>query len=551
MKTKRILLVLAVVMLMVSLFPLCVSKAATNPTISVDSINNAKVGDTVTVNVKLDKDIDIATISAELSFDSAKLEVTDIKIGENLNIAGFIPMNTTDAVEANKNNCIVLSTTSYINGKLKAGNLATVTFKIKNDVSGKQNLNLELKTLASSPDGASINNIKDTAKVVSGTINVVVPINSITLNGNKPATLKVGETTTLTATVAPNNATESKTVTWTSSDNKVASVENGLIKAIAPGTATITAKAGEKTATYTVKVVSPLTGIKLNSNKVDLLKGQTATLKVTYTPENTTDSKDVTWSSSNTSVATIKDGIVTAIKAGEAIITAKVGNFTATCNVKVEEKPLNSIILNEKLDFELKLGTSKDLKVIYNPADTTDSKEVIWSSSKPEVATVKDGKVTALKNGETTITAKVGNFTTSIKVTVPEVLIEDIKVSLENEKIEVEKTTNVIVVTEPELVTENVNVIYSSKDEKIAKVDENGVITGIKSGTTTITVEVNKKFKKEVKIEVTEKVIEKPTPEEDNSGVPVTGDIAIGAFVVLTVISLTGIVLIVVKKLKK
>lgn len=101
-----------------------------------------------------------------------------------------------------------------------------------------------------------------------------------------------------------------------------------------------------------------------------------------YNPEDATGSRDVTWESSNLSVATVDaNGKVTALKDGSATITAKVGQFTATCALTVQEKKLTSISL-DKTALELSKGQSSEaLKVIYNPADTTDDKTVTWSSA--------------------------------------------------------------------------------------------------------------------------------------------------------------------------
>ena len=108
--------------------------------------------------------------------------------------------------------------------------------------------------------------------------------------------------------------------------------------AVAEGTATITAKAGEKTATCTVTVkkkVISVTSITLSKTALTLTEGDTETLTATVKPDNATD-KSVTWSSSNPSVATVDNGKVTAVAEGTATITAKAGEKTATCTVRVK-----------------------------------------------------------------------------------------------------------------------------------------------------------------------------------------------------------------------
>lgn len=105
----------------------------------------------------------------------------------------------------------------------------------------------------------------------------------------------------------------------------------------------VTAENGDKR-TYTVNIIRniqeriPLKSISLNKTDVSLFDGDSATLSVTYNPSTTTDDRTVTWSSSNTKVATVSNGKITAVGEGTATITAKVGNFTATCKVTVSSK---------------------------------------------------------------------------------------------------------------------------------------------------------------------------------------------------------------------
>ncbi|WP_287640554.1 Ig-like domain-containing protein, partial [Bacteroides sp.] len=130
-----------------------------------------------------------------------------------------------------------------------------------------------------------------------------------------------GETATLVVTILPEDATD-KAVTWTSSDEAVATVSNGVVTAVKEGTATITATAGGKSAQCTVTVkkgVVAVTGITLSQTSLSLEEGKSATLTATVQPSNATD-KTVSWSSSNTSVATVSNGVVTAVKEGTATI---------------------------------------------------------------------------------------------------------------------------------------------------------------------------------------------------------------------------------------
>jgi len=168
----------------------------------------------------------------------------------------------------------------------------------------------------------------------------IVDVKGISLN-KTTASLKKGETLKLAATISPTDATN-KAVTWTTSSSSIATVENGLVTAKSSGTATITAKAsGGKTATCKVTVAADapasisVTGIKLSSSAMDMIAGNAVTLQATISPSNATD-KTVTWTSSNTSIATVSGGKVTAKSPGTATITAKSSNGkTATSKITV------------------------------------------------------------------------------------------------------------------------------------------------------------------------------------------------------------------------
>ncbi len=149
------------------------------------------------------------------------------------------------------------------------------------------------------------------------------------------------------------------------------------------------------------------TSVSLNKSALGLVKGKSATLKVTIAPSNVTD-KTVTWKSSNTKVATVSStGKVTAKGKGTAKITATVGDKTATCKVSVGSNSATSIKLN-KTKSTLTVGKTLSLKGTIKPSNAP--KAIIWSSSNKNIASVStSGKVKALKPGKVTITAKTHN----------------------------------------------------------------------------------------------------------------------------------------------
>ena len=181
--------------------------------------------------------------------------------------------------------------------------------------------------------------VKATCKVTIA--EVLNPAADITLDKTELSGT-AGEKATLKATVVGEDSTKDSTdvVTWKSSSEDVATVTAGNVTFVGAGTATITAKAGEKTATCTVTVKAATVAVEkitLDKTTAEITVGETTTLKATVTPDNATN-KTVTWTSSDESVATVKDGVVTAVKAGTATITAKAGDKTATCTVTVKAK---------------------------------------------------------------------------------------------------------------------------------------------------------------------------------------------------------------------
>ena len=176
-------------------------------------------------------------------------------------------------------------------------------------------------------------------------VTVVRPATSVTLN-KEGFELASGNSEVLTATVSPTNSTD--VIKWSSDNTSVAVVDDsGKITAISKGTANITATAiyGNKSDTCLVTVVESnvpivnVTGITLNSNEQEITIGKTYTLKANVLPQDATN-KLVEWTTSNSSIADIADGVVTAKSLGEATITAKTvsGGFVATCKVTVIPK---------------------------------------------------------------------------------------------------------------------------------------------------------------------------------------------------------------------
>lgn len=169
-----------------------------------------------------------------------------------------------------------------------------------------------------------------------------------------------------------------------------------------------------------IKSSLALNSISLSKEKINLIEGKTEKISVIYNPENTTESKDITWTSSNKEIASVDaNGVITALSEGTAIITANCNGKEAECEVIVSklEIPLESITIGD--DISLKLGEGYKLNITYNPETTTDEKNVVWTTSDNNIVSVdSNGILKANSVGTAIITATVNEKQSSIMVTV-------------------------------------------------------------------------------------------------------------------------------------
>ena len=244
--------------------------------------------------------------------------------------------------------------------------------------------------------------------------NINTPITKVSLNYSD-LEIKKDSSQGLRATITPKETTDDKTLTWESNNPEVATVSStGVVTARRPGNAIITVRTSNGlTDTCNITVISQITSVHLNLTAITLDEGVSQTLRATINPSDTTDDKTLTWKSSNPEVATVdNNGKVTAVKEGSATITVTtVNGKEATCTVTVTKKPvpIESVSLN-KTTLTLEEQQAETLVATINPSDTTDDKTLTWKSNNPEVATVdQEGKVTAVKEGTTTITVTTVN----------------------------------------------------------------------------------------------------------------------------------------------
>ena len=247
------------------------------------------------------------------------------------------------------------------------------------------------------------------AASVSCIVNVLpVSVTGITLDKTE-ASIKIGSTSKLNATVTPDNA-ENKNIIWSSENSDIVSVdESGNITAKSIGTAVVTAttEVGNFTAKCKVTVLPiAVSGIKLEKTELSIAEGATTRLNATVLPENATD-KSVLWSSSNEKVATVENGTITALSQGTAVIiaTTKDGNYTAYCAVTVTAAniPVKSVSLSQST-LTIVEGYTDVLTATILPSDAT-NQNIMWSTNNSNVATVDNGTITAVSPGTAVIIA--------------------------------------------------------------------------------------------------------------------------------------------------
>lgn len=318
-----------------------------------------------------------------------------------------------------------------------------------------------------------------------------VTVSSVLLGLNfETPTMEVekGDQVTLNVILSPANITN-VTLTWVTGDPKIATVSDGVVTAVGNGTTSIIVSDADRkhASVCTITVVTTATDLELDEHMVMLNKGTTHQLNATLLPEGTSDTT-VTWKTSNPEVATVsKDGTVTAIAGGAAIITATSANGkTDSCNVVVTS-PVESVTLDAE-ELVLNVGQVQRLLATILPVDAN-NQEMVWSSSDLSVVTVDGtGAVNALKTGTAVITVTTvdGYFTASCNVTVKNVVTE-ITFESEGSDLEQGKTLQLLPIFNPVDADEPI-LTWTTSDPAIATVDENGLVTAVGLGDAVITV---------------------------------------------------------------
>ena len=337
-----------------------------------------------------------------------------------------------------------------------------------------------------------------------------IPVTGVTLDKTE-AELVEGESITLTATIAPEDATD-KTVSWVSSDEEIAKVDSvGKVSAIAPGTAdiTVTTTDGEKKAVFALTVVAkvvPVESIAIDKETLELVEGDSATLTATVSPDNASD-KTYAWTSSNPDVATVaEDGTVTAIAPGNTTITATSndGGKTASCEVSVAKRIIHVESVTLSGETSVTAGDTVTFTYTITPSDAT-VQDVKWSSSDESVIKVDaDGTAVVLKNGVATITVTTvdGEKTASAKILASPLLVSSLSLDVTSLTLAAGEEGKLVATVAPENAT-NKELSWKSLTTSVATVDAEGNVKAVKPGTAKIRVSTTDGSKLNAECEVT------------------------------------------------
>ena len=271
-----------------------------------------------------------------------------------------------------------------------------------------------------------------------------------------------------------------RTIEWKSKDPKIATVENGVIQGLKPGTTTISAKVGDDTLECKVKVKRKT--LKISHKEATFYAGDEGQLGI----ENAYP--DIKWETSNAAVATVANGHIWTMSPGKATLKATSNGQTVKCVVTVKKRV-------PRLD-QTKVTLLTDQKVVLNILDKANPEDVVqWSSNKKKIASVNEfGEVTGLKKGKAVITAKIGKKKYKATVTV-----KKRQIKINPAKTTIEKNQHIFL----QLLNkkDEDQAVWTTSNDQVVIVAQSGEIAGVKPGKATITAQVGKqKAKAEITV---------------------------------------------------
>ena len=342
--------------------------------------------------------------------------------------------------------------------------------------------------------------ITATSEGKSGTSSVtvsVVPVASVSVTPGS-VNLRVGGSAQLSATAkdSANNVLSGRIVTWSSSAPSVATVStNGLVSAVAAGSATVTATSEGKSGTAAITVtVVPVASVTVAPAAVALRVGGTAQLSATTkdSANNVLTGRTVTWSSNTPGVATVSaTGLVSAVSAGSATITAMSEGQSGTSAITVTVVPVASVTIAPTV-ATLRVGTKVQLTATTKDSagNVLTGRTVTWSSNAATVASVSaTGLVTGVAVGSASMTATSEGKSATATITVTLVPVASVAVTPASVSLLVNATQQLSAVTKDSAgnVLTGRSVTWASNATGVASVSASGLVTGVAAGSATVT----------------------------------------------------------------
>ena len=336
---------------------------------------------------------------------------------------------------------------------------------------------------------------QDSSRTAKCTVKVLKTIKSKSVSlDSKRLTLNDGTSATLTASIKPDNVSITS-LNWRSTNKKVATVnENGVIKAVGPGTCKIVATTkdtGKKAVCKVTVVETPVKRVKLSRSTLTLAMNKTYKLKATTVPSYATNQK-MTWTTSNKKIVRVsKTGKIRAVAPGTATVTviSQDGGHKATCTVTVKRPKIQSLA-TEQTTMEMGLGTKQAIVLIPTPAGASTTKVKYVSSNKSVAKVSSSGVVSAVGEGTAIITITPndggGGRGTMVVVKVERKDVVGIKLDRNLMTMNVGNTTKLKATILPEDAT-NQSVTWTSSNTNVCTVDKNGNVKAVGTGTCRIT----------------------------------------------------------------
>lgn len=416
--------------------------AVSEGSVTITVIQNKKEFDTIALKIT-------PVIPEEIIFQNDNI---NLGIGRSLSITAELqPQNTTDKT-------LIYSSSDSTVARVDGGKLTAVS------------------------TGTAVITARHKTGLTAECVVTVTPVLPESMEIQCQPIVYINATQTPSVIFTPADVTD-RSVIWSSSDKSVLSVADGVAQGIKAGTAIVTVThASGVTAEYTV-TVKPVLPDKLLIQGASVINvNETAPLSVLFTPVNVTD-KYVVWKSSNNSVLSVSDGVMTGIKAGTVTVTA-----THTAGASAEHTVTVKDVLPEKMEIQgnssLYVDETVRLSVSFFPKNVTDT-NVTWHSSNESVVQVRKGLVEGLKAGTATVTAThASGIKAEMIVTVKAVPAEDVIIFGDLHEVFVDYTMKLTAQVYPTNTTDK-SVTWSSDNPSVASV-KNGVVRGISPGYTNI-----------------------------------------------------------------